>query len=106
MKSYQGCNCDVLGSSASASSFSDSIVPTGTGFVCLLCKSHLRSRASASRHFLERHVQSDISFLCPICEHKYKNKSSFTDHIYRRHPEMKGADYNRFAVQDGGLGHP
>ena len=103
MKSLVMC-CKTLSVSFSsetvASVMATKVVESSGGFLCLPCNKFVYSESSIRRHVREEHINPNISFVCPICKNRYKNKSTFYVHIYKNHPELKGTDYNRFAVQD------
>ena len=74
------------------------VVRSSGGFLCLACNCFLKLKSSMKRHLIEHHLESNVSFNCPVCQKRYKNKSTFKVHIYTRHQELKGMDYDRFAV--------
>ena len=77
------------------------VVESSGGFLCLICNNFVKLKGSMRRHIVESHMQSNIIFACPICKNHFKNRNSFSVHIYTKHPELKGADYKRFAFFSG-----
>jgi hypothetical protein len=77
------------------------MVESAGGFLCMKCNCFVKLKSSMRRHMQENHHQSNIQFSCPMCKRLYKNRNSFSVHIYTTHPELRGADYSRFAVGKG-----